>query len=235
MTATGVLVALLVLVSTALAAMVREEVATRLAMLPRAVIRVAGLWLPRSIRADRVDEWLDEHTYIVGSTAGLPLTRLARGLRYAIGICRGVPAVSRAVGGAAVPAVVLRLKARVSRALFDVGLLGVAAAFTPMLPLFLVAVVACELGELAGRLRLGVTFVEPTRYDIDYDDALGPVLWLCAPGACIWGVALALDWFHMRRFALPGLAVLAAWALFGAVSEYRRHCATARAAERWIR
>ena len=63
--------------------MLKEEMQTRLCLIPNALIRVAVLRLPEQGRSDLADEWLSELAFIVNGTEGLPVTRLLRGVRFA--------------------------------------------------------------------------------------------------------------------------------------------------------
>lgn len=76
------------------AEMCREEMRTRLGLLPYALIRLAAGRLPHQVRNDVGDEWRDELAFILEATDGLPLTRLIRGTRYAAGLLL----VSRGIG-----------------------------------------------------------------------------------------------------------------------------------------
>ena len=63
--------------------MLKEEMQTRLCRIPNALIRVAVLRLPELGRSDLADEWRSELAFIENNTAGLPVTRLLRGVRFA--------------------------------------------------------------------------------------------------------------------------------------------------------
>lgn len=68
----------------ALGDMARQEATTRLSQLPAVVIRLAARRVPRAARADLTAEWQGELDHIVKRTGGLPLTRLVRGIYYAL-------------------------------------------------------------------------------------------------------------------------------------------------------
>lgn len=78
----------------ALGVMCTEEINTRIGRLPNVLIRAAALRLPRDVRKDLVDEWTAELDVIVSDTDGLPVTRLARGLRFAASLLRAAPSVA---------------------------------------------------------------------------------------------------------------------------------------------
>jgi DNA-binding transcriptional MerR regulator len=63
--------------------MLKEEIQTRLCLIPNVVIRVAVLRLPERCRSELADEWRSELAFIVNDTEGLPVTRLLRGVRFA--------------------------------------------------------------------------------------------------------------------------------------------------------
>jgi len=68
--------------------MCQEEARTRLGQLPYALIGLVALRIPRAARYDAVVEWRAELEFILGDTEGMPLTRLLRGIRYAISLLR---------------------------------------------------------------------------------------------------------------------------------------------------
>jgi len=78
----------------ALGVMCAEEINTRIGRLPNALIRVAALRLPRDVRSDLADEWTAELDFIISGTDGLPVTRLVRGLRFAVSLLRVAPSVA---------------------------------------------------------------------------------------------------------------------------------------------
>jgi hypothetical protein len=75
----------------ALNTMCLEEIVTRIGGIPSALIRLAASRLPRQARDDLADEWRAELDFILRDTDGLPITRLLRGMRYAIGLLRVSP------------------------------------------------------------------------------------------------------------------------------------------------
>jgi lipopolysaccharide/colanic/teichoic acid biosynthesis glycosyltransferase len=77
-----------------------EEIRTRLERLPAAVIRFVGRRLPADVQDEWTDEWLAELAYILRGTESLPITRLVRGTRFAVGHLRSVPAIGRELGKA---------------------------------------------------------------------------------------------------------------------------------------
>jgi hypothetical protein len=80
----GVIIAALVIA--AVANMVSEEVRTRLEKLPRTLIWLAALWLPRDQRPSRRVEWLGELDVTMLERDGLPVTRLLAGTEFALGL-----------------------------------------------------------------------------------------------------------------------------------------------------
>jgi len=67
-------------------AMFQEEVRTRVARLPYALLRAAAIRVPRAERPDVLAEWRAELEFILAGTDGLPLTRLLRGARYSVSL-----------------------------------------------------------------------------------------------------------------------------------------------------
>jgi lipopolysaccharide/colanic/teichoic acid biosynthesis glycosyltransferase len=88
------------LVTAVVGDLVSEEVRTRLERLPAAFIRLAGRWVPADARDEVTDEWLAELAYILRGTESLPISRLVRGTRFAMGLLRGAPAIGRELGKA---------------------------------------------------------------------------------------------------------------------------------------
>jgi lipopolysaccharide/colanic/teichoic acid biosynthesis glycosyltransferase len=88
------------LVTAVVGDLVSEEVRTRLERLPAALVRLAGLWLPANVRDEWTDEWLAELAHILRGTESLPISRLVRGTRFAMGLLRGAPAIGRELGKA---------------------------------------------------------------------------------------------------------------------------------------
>ena len=83
----------------AVKAMCQEEIETRIGRVPNALIRLAAARLPRLAREDVADEWRAELDHILRATDGLPITRLLRGMRYAIGLLRVPPGTARELSG----------------------------------------------------------------------------------------------------------------------------------------
>lgn len=79
--------------------MIAAEVVTRLERLPYAILRLARRRLPAAHRETIHDEeWLPELLAIVRETDGLPITRLLRGVDFAIGLLLAAPKVSELLG-----------------------------------------------------------------------------------------------------------------------------------------
>ncbi len=78
-----------------------EEARGRLDRLPKWIIRLAAVRLPTDIRAYWTKEWLDELPVIVHGDEALPLTRLLRATRYAIGLLFAAHAIRREFMGRA--------------------------------------------------------------------------------------------------------------------------------------
>lgn len=76
------------LVSTVLSDLLSKELRTRLERFPGALLSLAIRRLPIEARAESAEEWAAELSKIVQQTEGLPVTRLARGTRFAIGLLR---------------------------------------------------------------------------------------------------------------------------------------------------
>jgi hypothetical protein len=83
----------------ALNAMCQEEIETRLGRLPKALLGLAALRLPRDVRSDLASEWAAELDFVVSETDGLPVTRLLRGLVFAGSLLRAAPSVARELAG----------------------------------------------------------------------------------------------------------------------------------------
>jgi hypothetical protein len=66
--------------------MIQEEARTRLGRIPFALIRLAGRRVSADMREDLTAEWTAELDFLLTGTAGMPLTRLARGIRYSAGL-----------------------------------------------------------------------------------------------------------------------------------------------------
>jgi DNA-binding transcriptional MerR regulator len=89
------ILALCLLLRAAAAEMWQEELQTRLGRLPYALIRLATWQLPRQERDDYADEWRAELAFVLRDTDGLPITRLFRGIRFAIGLLRVSRSIAR--------------------------------------------------------------------------------------------------------------------------------------------
>jgi DNA-binding transcriptional MerR regulator len=83
--------------------MCREEIETRIGRIPDALIRLAAARLPRQARDDLTGEWRAELDFILRDTDGLPVTRLLRGMRYAIGLLRVSPGTASELSGSGKP------------------------------------------------------------------------------------------------------------------------------------
>lgn len=83
------------LVKGAASEMFQEEVKTRLEHLPNTAIRLAAMRLPKEVRDDIAAEWRGELASVLHDTDGLPLTRLLRGLQYAVGLFSAASGIVR--------------------------------------------------------------------------------------------------------------------------------------------
>jgi hypothetical protein len=92
------------LVLNAITPIYQEEMRTRLSRLPNALIRLAASRLPPNARADAADEWQAELAFMLSGTAGLPVTRLLRGTRYALGLLRVSRSIARELSASDQPA-----------------------------------------------------------------------------------------------------------------------------------
>lgn len=81
----------------ALGDMAREEARTRLSRVPFVLIRMAVARLPRDLRDDLAAEWDAELEFVVSETDGMPLTRLARGIRYSGGLLFSAGAITAGI------------------------------------------------------------------------------------------------------------------------------------------
>ena len=79
--------------------MCQEEIRTRMAGLPYALIRMASNRLPEEARDDVTDEWWAELAFVLRDTNGLPLTRFLRGIRFAMGLVWSSRVVARELSG----------------------------------------------------------------------------------------------------------------------------------------
>jgi hypothetical protein len=91
--------AVLWLLRTATTQMCQEEMRTRMAGLPYALVRVASKRLPEEVRDDVADEWRGELAFVLRETDGLPLTRLLRGMRFAMGLVWSSRVFARELSG----------------------------------------------------------------------------------------------------------------------------------------
>jgi hypothetical protein len=81
--------------------MVKTEATTRIERLPRAVLRLARRRLPKALRQGCHDEeWLPELLHIAQDTEGLPITRMVRAIRYALGLLFAARCISAALDAA---------------------------------------------------------------------------------------------------------------------------------------
>ena len=87
------------LLRTATTQMCQEEIRTRMTGLPYALVRVASKRLPEEAREDVADEWRGELAFVLRDTDGLPLTRLLRGIRFAMGLVWSSRVVARELSG----------------------------------------------------------------------------------------------------------------------------------------
>ena len=75
-----------------------EELRTRLDRLSRTILAIAARSLPNEEQDDLLAEWEAELCFILRHTEGLPLTRIWRGLRFAMGLALSGPALGRERG-----------------------------------------------------------------------------------------------------------------------------------------
>lgn len=81
-----------------LKAFILTETATRLERLPNAILRLARRRLPPEQReAIHDEEWLPELIMIVRETDGLPITRMLRGVDYAISLLFAARSIAREI------------------------------------------------------------------------------------------------------------------------------------------
>jgi lipopolysaccharide/colanic/teichoic acid biosynthesis glycosyltransferase len=140
-----------------------EEVRTRLERLPAAVIRFAGRRLPADVRDEWTDEWLAELAYILRGTESLPISRLVRGTRFAVGHLRSAPTIGRELSKAdegleAMPDALLSQRLDyVAKRILDVLVAG--AALLLMLPVMLLIALLVRLTSpgpaLSREIRVG--------------------------------------------------------------------------------
>ena len=79
----------------AVTGMLSQETQTRLARLPVALLRMARMLVPGEQRDERHREWVAEISYIAKETDGLPVTRLLKGLKFAVEAIIGAVAIRR--------------------------------------------------------------------------------------------------------------------------------------------
>ena len=72
-----------------------EEIRGRLDRLPHALISLTARRLPPDVRDDLTEEWTAELHEILRGAEALPVTRLYRGTRYALGLLRVAPSIGR--------------------------------------------------------------------------------------------------------------------------------------------
>jgi hypothetical protein len=78
--------ALTTIATAAFSDMMSEEARTRLEGLPRGLLALAARLLARDLRESRLDEWSTELHVIIREERGKPITRLLRGVWYALGV-----------------------------------------------------------------------------------------------------------------------------------------------------
>jgi len=85
--------------SAALGDLISEEIRSWLDLLPRAILRIAANLLldPAQRQTIYQDEWRPELSYILRGAESRPITRLIRGIRYALGILRSARRISRRI------------------------------------------------------------------------------------------------------------------------------------------
>lgn len=74
--------------------MLEEEARTRLGRLPYVLIRLARARVSQELRYALAAEWEAELAFLLTGTEGLPVTRLARGIRYSAGLLWSARAIS---------------------------------------------------------------------------------------------------------------------------------------------
>jgi len=83
----------------ALGDMAREETRTRLESIPFVLLELAASRIPAELRPDLEAEWRAELAFHIDGTEGMPVTRIARGIRFAASLLRGAPDVTRGFTG----------------------------------------------------------------------------------------------------------------------------------------
>jgi hypothetical protein len=80
--------------------MIEEKAGTRLGRVPFAILALAVARLPGELRDDLASEWRAELESVLRKSEGMPtLTRLRRGIRYAVGLLISAPAVADGLRG----------------------------------------------------------------------------------------------------------------------------------------
>jgi HD-GYP domain-containing protein (c-di-GMP phosphodiesterase class II) len=95
----GALAAAAAVGAAAAANLVGDEISGRLDLLPRVLIWLAGRRVPAEARQELTGEWLAELAAVLRPAAGLPLTRLIAGTRFAAGLLCAAKAVARELDG----------------------------------------------------------------------------------------------------------------------------------------
>ena len=89
---------IVLLVTTVAADLVSEEVRGWLDALPRLILRRAARTIPAVARDSQLREWLGELEEYLHGQQSLPLTRLARGLAFAVGLWSNATEIKMALG-----------------------------------------------------------------------------------------------------------------------------------------
>jgi len=85
--------------------MLKEEMQTRLCLIPNAMIRAAILRLPKHDRNEQANEWRTELAFIVNDTEGLPVTRLLRGIHFAGSLLLSAPEIAHELANVEEPVI----------------------------------------------------------------------------------------------------------------------------------
>lgn len=91
----GIVGFLIALIVATVGDLVSEELRGRLDRMPYAVLRLAIRRLPAEIRQSVGDEWRAELHHILHRAKGLPITRFASGIPYALGLLRTARRIGR--------------------------------------------------------------------------------------------------------------------------------------------
>ncbi len=75
--------------------LISQEIRGRLDQVPHGLIRLAARRLQPELREDLAEEWTAELGVILRGAQSLPVTRLYRGTRYALGLLRAAPSIGR--------------------------------------------------------------------------------------------------------------------------------------------